>query len=303
MHCDVDQEDSVGAHLAVPRRDRRRADRPRRQLARGLPRSCDEIDRRGLGLTVCPISNSYVAGGLKARELKTMLDHGMRATVNSDDPAYFPGYVNENLCAVQGRPGLTGTSSCSSRETRSRSPGSGRGAGPLPRRARRLRRVGVTHARSARTSTRRSISRTRSRGSSSSSRPRRPALTKIVVVLERRRVDRRRQPLPLAERRDAAEHVSRRPLDVARVGHRAALAAERASGRAGRSTGTIGDREQAVEVDDERLEHARRLDPEPLGRLEAVRLAFGSCSYSCIECTIPACSAAAIAGVGATARD
>ena len=35
-----------------------------------------------------------------------MLDHGMRATVNSDDPAYFPGYVNENLGAVRRRPAL-----------------------------------------------------------------------------------------------------------------------------------------------------------------------------------------------------
>ena len=30
-----------------------------------------------------------------------MLDHGLRAYVNSDDPAYFPGYMNENLAAVQ----------------------------------------------------------------------------------------------------------------------------------------------------------------------------------------------------------
>ena len=30
-----------------------------------------------------------------------MLDGGVRATINSDDPAYFPGYMNENLVAVQ----------------------------------------------------------------------------------------------------------------------------------------------------------------------------------------------------------
>ena len=30
-----------------------------------------------------------------------MLDHGMRVTINCDDPAYFPGYMNENLNAVQ----------------------------------------------------------------------------------------------------------------------------------------------------------------------------------------------------------
>ena len=35
-----------------------------------------------------------------------MLDHGMRACVNSDDPAYFPGYMNENLAAVQAAAGL-----------------------------------------------------------------------------------------------------------------------------------------------------------------------------------------------------
>ena len=36
-----------------------------------------------------------------------MLDHGMRATVNSDDPAYFPGYMNENLAAAQAEAGMT----------------------------------------------------------------------------------------------------------------------------------------------------------------------------------------------------
>jgi hypothetical protein len=47
------------------------------------------------------ISNSYVTDGLKAPEIKSLLDAGVRATVNSDDPAYFPGYINENLIAVQ----------------------------------------------------------------------------------------------------------------------------------------------------------------------------------------------------------
>ena len=36
-----------------------------------------------------------------------MLDRGMRATINSDDPAYFPGYVNENLIALQAAVNLT----------------------------------------------------------------------------------------------------------------------------------------------------------------------------------------------------
>jgi adenosine deaminase len=44
--------------------------------------------------------SAFITDGLKATEIKTMLDHGMRATVNSDDPACFPGYVNQNLIAV-----------------------------------------------------------------------------------------------------------------------------------------------------------------------------------------------------------
>jgi adenosine deaminase len=106
MHCDVDQADSVGNiwqcldKIGVERIDHGVNSLEDSALVR-------EITGRGLGLTVCPISNGYVAGGLKARELKTMLDHGMRATVNSDDPAYFAGYVNENLAAAQGAVGLT----------------------------------------------------------------------------------------------------------------------------------------------------------------------------------------------------
>ena len=106
MHCDVDQEDSVGHiwqcldEIGVERIDHGVNALEDAALVR-------EIVGRGLGLTVCPISNSYVAGGLKAVELKHMLDHGMRATVNSDDPAYFPGYVNENVIAAQAAAGLT----------------------------------------------------------------------------------------------------------------------------------------------------------------------------------------------------
>ncbi len=105
MHCDVDQENSVG-HIwqCLDEIGVERIDHGVNSLEDS--RLVDEISRRGLGLTVCPISNSYVAGGLKERELKRMLDRGMRATVNSDDPAYFPGYVNENLGAVTAAAGL-----------------------------------------------------------------------------------------------------------------------------------------------------------------------------------------------------
>lgn len=63
--------------------------------------------RRGIGLTVCPISNSYVTDGTKASEIKALLDQGVLVTVNSDDPAYFPGYIADNLATLQREAQLT----------------------------------------------------------------------------------------------------------------------------------------------------------------------------------------------------
>ena len=45
-------------------------------------------------------------GEVTAREIRRMLELGMRATVNSDDPAYFRAYVNENLIALYEEGGL-----------------------------------------------------------------------------------------------------------------------------------------------------------------------------------------------------
>jgi adenosine deaminase len=56
----------------------------------------------GMTLTVCPLSNLKlcVVDDIADHPLKTMLDSGLRATVNSDDPSYFGGYVNANYQAV-----------------------------------------------------------------------------------------------------------------------------------------------------------------------------------------------------------
>ena len=56
----------------------------------------------GMCLTVCPLSNLKlcVVADLAAHPLRTMLRQGLHATVNSDDPAYFGGYVNANFTAV-----------------------------------------------------------------------------------------------------------------------------------------------------------------------------------------------------------
>jgi adenosine deaminase len=59
-----------------------------------------EADR--IPLTVCPFSNVRlrVVDTLEQHPLARMLEHGLCATVNSDDPAYFGGYVGENLAGV-----------------------------------------------------------------------------------------------------------------------------------------------------------------------------------------------------------
>jgi adenosine deaminase len=60
-------------------------------------------------LTVCPLSNLKlcVVDDLRAHPMKRMLELGLKATVNSDDPAYFGGYLGENWRAVTRAVGLT----------------------------------------------------------------------------------------------------------------------------------------------------------------------------------------------------
>ena len=61
-----------------------------------------ELVERQVPLTVCPLSNLKLGGVSDLREhpLKRMLDANLMATVNSDDPAYFGGYVNDNYQQV-----------------------------------------------------------------------------------------------------------------------------------------------------------------------------------------------------------
>lgn len=60
------------------------------------------LANEAMTLTVCPLSNLKlcVIDDIAGHPLKTMLDAGLRATVNSDDPSYFGGYVNANYLAV-----------------------------------------------------------------------------------------------------------------------------------------------------------------------------------------------------------
>jgi len=100
MHCDVNQQDSV-AHLweCVDLIGVSRIDHGVNALEdRAL---CKVLAERKLGLTICPISNAFVTDGPKTDAVRQMLDLGLRVTVNSDDPAYFAGYIEENFALVQ----------------------------------------------------------------------------------------------------------------------------------------------------------------------------------------------------------
>ena len=60
------------------------------------------LAREKMALTVCPLSNLRlrVVDDLRHHPLRRMMDRGLMVTVNSDDPAYFGGYVNRNYSAV-----------------------------------------------------------------------------------------------------------------------------------------------------------------------------------------------------------
>jgi len=62
-----------------------------------------ELIKSQIPLTVCPLSNIKlkVFKTLKEHNLKKMLDVNLMVTVNSDDPAYFGGYLNQNLIEIQ----------------------------------------------------------------------------------------------------------------------------------------------------------------------------------------------------------
>jgi adenine deaminase len=67
------------------------------------PKLVERLREEQVPLTVCPLSNVKlrVFDSIQDHNLKRMLDLGLRVTVNSDDPAYFGGYVDENFHAAQ----------------------------------------------------------------------------------------------------------------------------------------------------------------------------------------------------------
>lgn len=97
MHCDVDQDNSI-THIGQALNEigvTSRIDHGTNVVE--SPELVEYLVREGIGLTCCPISNTWVSDGSKVGLMNDLLDRGVKVTINSDDPAYFNGYIEENL--------------------------------------------------------------------------------------------------------------------------------------------------------------------------------------------------------------
>ncbi|MQS90270.1 adenosine deaminase [Companilactobacillus mishanensis] len=99
MHADVDQVDSI-EHIKqaleiinVERLDHGTNIVEDQDLV-------DWVNNIHLGLTSCPLSNDFISGDLKGKEIIELLNEGVKVSVNSDDPAYFGGYIADNYEAL-----------------------------------------------------------------------------------------------------------------------------------------------------------------------------------------------------------
>jgi adenosine deaminase len=108
MHCDIDQVGSIDnirtviEEIGVDRIDH------------GTNIVEDEslvalVKAKGLGLTTCPVSNSFVTEQMKSDEIVGLLRQGVRVMLNSDDPAYFGAYVADNYVALAKQADLSAT--------------------------------------------------------------------------------------------------------------------------------------------------------------------------------------------------
>jgi adenosine deaminase len=73
------------------------------------PKLIARLIEEQIPLTVCPLSNTKlkVFGHMREHNILTLLEQGVKVTVNSDDPAYFGGYVTENFVALHDALGMT----------------------------------------------------------------------------------------------------------------------------------------------------------------------------------------------------
>lgn len=67
------------------------------------PALMQRLIQEKMPLTVCPLSNLKlcVVDDMKQHNIRRLLQQGVQVTVNSDDPSYFGGYMNDNFVAIQ----------------------------------------------------------------------------------------------------------------------------------------------------------------------------------------------------------
>jgi adenosine deaminase len=99
MHCDIDQLGSIeNIRQALQEIGVDRIDHGTNIVED--PALVALLLESNIGLTCCPVSNSFVTADMKAVEMVTLLREGVLVTVNSDDPAYFGAYIAANYAAL-----------------------------------------------------------------------------------------------------------------------------------------------------------------------------------------------------------
>ncbi|WP_297564641.1 adenosine deaminase [uncultured Arcanobacterium sp.] len=99
MHADVDIKDSIEhirqliEEIKVDRIDHGTNVGENSQYV-------DYLVEHKIGLTCCPVSNTWVSDGSKIPLIAKLAERGVKVSINSDDPAYFRGYINENFQLV-----------------------------------------------------------------------------------------------------------------------------------------------------------------------------------------------------------
>lgn len=98
-HCDIDQKDSI-EHIrqALEIMEVERLDHGTNIVED--PGLVELAAKRQIGLTSCPLSNSFVSPEMKGKEVIDLLNAGVKVSINSDDPAYFKGYISDNYYAL-----------------------------------------------------------------------------------------------------------------------------------------------------------------------------------------------------------
>ncbi len=123
MHCDIDQVGSIdNIRAALTELGAERLDHGTNIVED--PELVAYARDHGIGLTSCPLSNSFVTEEMKGKEIVELTAAGVKVSVNSDDPAYFGGYVGDNYLALAERFDLGARTWSASPVTPSRSPGS-----------------------------------------------------------------------------------------------------------------------------------------------------------------------------------